>query len=147
MLREYAAGVTRIARSSMFRQKSVRGSPGIPDEPKQHSLWGGRYTAINEVSRDVTGLRQERNEIARHTIASCCRLMVDLGLLRMKYTTRAARLVPLRDFLRDRMIDIQCDVLLREDNLERGDERRRQFVTIVGNWFAATAVRGTQETG
>ena len=136
MLYRYATEIRRLGHSGKVRQSSALSPFHIPTETPEHPRWRQRYGNLHH--RRL--LRCERLALEWHARGEGAKLMIcpDV-IIDGRNRPAKARLQTLKEFLKHAGNEIK---VARRRKLGHAEN-----ITIVGDWFMAVSVLGTQQTG
>jgi hypothetical protein len=142
MITSYANDVLSLGVNDIVRQKGALSSFHIPSETIGHPNWRRRYGSVEKSEEHCRYQREERLALQQHAELAGCKLIVDPTIRYEKYGSdaRICRLENFLAFLKE-MDDQHCWVAIKE-----GMDTRLS-VTLLGNWFAAESVAGSDGRG
>jgi hypothetical protein len=136
-----ARHIERLGQWAHIRQKQSLSTFSVPDKPVAHPFWKARYGTRKRSAFTCEKLLEERQAIGEHARRAGCTLILDLSRSFDQYLVpvRISRMKVLRDFLAT-MPDDKCRVAV-------GSIPPGESLLIVGDWFAAESLSGSQGVG
>lgn len=142
LMERHARDVLRMGFRGHVRARQSLTVFGTPDKPANHPVWRDYYGDHPRGQYYIDLIRAERLALAEHAGAAGCSLILNPARVVAQYppAVAAARLKCLAAFL-EAMPDDQVRVAL-DTRPDRGGS-----TMLVGDWFAAEAVLGSQGAG